>query len=106
MQNIPSSVVHVVTGDAVALCPFGLNNYVVGVSPQIFPTWCALPKVRPMAFLAVAPGHSAPGAGQTFQMALVGPTPRTYISVSGGLSRHYNWGGSATPGAAFIMWED
>lgn len=106
LQRTPVESVQSYTGADIAHTPFGLVGYTVGVSPQIFPTWCALPKVKPMAFLAVAPAGSSPNAGQTFQMALVGATARTYMSFGPTLGRNFNTSTSNIPGHNFILWED
>lgn len=106
LQRIPAESSQTYSGVDIAHLPFSLAGYSVGVSPQIFPTWCALPKVRPMAFLAVAPAASSPNAGQTFQMAVVGATARTYMSIGVCLARHFYTSVSSTPGHSFILWED
>lgn len=105
-SRAPIESVQTYSGADVAHTPFGLAGYSVGVSPQIFPTWCALPKIKPMAFLAVAPAGSSPNAGQTFQMALVGATARTYMSFGPTLGRQFYTSTGSTPGHSFILWED
>lgn len=106
IYRTPVESVQSYTGPDIAHTPFGLAGYTVGVSPQIFPTWCALPKIKPMAFLAVAPAGGSPNAGQTFQMAVVGSTARTYMSFGATLGRHFHTTTSGVPGHSFILWED
>lgn len=105
LKFIPTLTVATLTGTLTGHIPGGLVEYTVGASPQIFPTWVALPKVRPMAFLAAAPIAGAPGIGQTFQMAVVGTQPRTYISVGSSLSAHF-YSSPALQGISFFLWED
>lgn len=102
-QFLPTVSAAIVGADTVALLPLGLASYVVGTSPQVFPTWVALPKVRPMNFFAVGPYAGSPGVGQTFSMAVVGTQSRTYICIGAAVGRHFYPSLSST---AYIMWED
>lgn len=106
IQRVPVVSIRTMRGGDICHLPFGLADYFVGASPQIFPVWCALPKVRPMAFMAVAPSASAPGAGQSFGMAIVGAQQRTYMSVGSVFGRHYNTSVANTPCTSFVLWED
>lgn len=106
MQLLPVQALRVMRGSDVSHTPFGLADYLVGASPQIFPTWVALPKVRPMAFLGVSPMASSPPAGQQFEIAMVGTTPRAYMSVGGGLGRNFSTSASSLAAHSFVMWED
>jgi hypothetical protein len=105
LKFIPTLSVAALSGLQTGYVPGGLLEYTVGASPQIFPTWVSLPKVRPMAFLAAAPLAGAPGIGQTFQMAVVGTQPRTYICVGSSLSANF-YSLPALQGVSFFMWED
>lgn len=102
-QFLPTLVVRTPLADSLALLPFGLSDYVVGTSPQVFPTWVALPKVRPMNFFAVGPNAGSPGVGQTFSMAIVGTQARTYINIGGAIGRHFYPQLACT---GYIMWEE
>jgi len=103
VQFLPTLVVRSPSADTLALLPLGLTDYMVGTSPQVFPTWVALPKVRPMNFFAVGPNAGSPGVGQTFSMAVVGTQARTYICIGGAVGRHFYPSLACT---AYIMWED
>lgn len=104
-QRVPAEVILSMPGTEVSQTPFSLAGYSVGVSPQIFPLWCAIPRVKPMAFLGVAPATSSPSAGQTFQMAIVGAQPRTYMSIGSSIGRHF-YNASSPAANSFILWED
>lgn len=95
----------VLDGTAIGFLPGQLTDSRVGLAPQVFPHWIMLPKQRPMAFSAsFVRGEIS--TGQQFSMALVGSTPRNYISIGSILG-----GTMYTPAAAgqsntCILWED
>lgn len=106
VQRQPILSTLALSGVDVAHLPFGLASYTVGVSPQVFPVWCATPKVKPMAFLAVGHANGSPVAGQTFSMAVVGAQAKTYIGLGYALGRHFQTSQSSAAGVSFVMWED
>ena len=64
--------------------PGSLTNSLVGADFQAFVNWAAYPAVRPtMGVVTVVPSELASPVYTTFQTAVVGSTPRTYISLGG-----------------------
>ncbi|MGR4895036.1 hypothetical protein ACIPR8_07140 [Stenotrophomonas sp. LARHCG68] len=70
------------TGGALGFVPFAVTDSKVGLSPQLPLHFVPLPKWRPL----VGTASNIAGEvteGQTFEAALVGTVPRTYIGLGG-----------------------
>jgi hypothetical protein len=99
-----STVLNTLDGADIGLIPGRITSSLVGLDPQIFLTWQALPKMRPNVGLATYI-KSEIADGTEFDVALVGSTPRHYVAVGNALRRCAYRGSSVVVGAA-LLWED
>ena len=88
------------TGDYCAV-PHGITSSLVGADSQAFVHWTAMPRVYPVMPLCTVVSTEVP-TGSTFDVALVGATPRTYLALDPAVR------GAATGGATYklaMLWE-
>ena len=104
INYVTSTVNNAVTGIDIGFMPSQMASSVVGVDPQIFLHWVALPKMSPMVGSATYI-LSEVGLNSEFDLALVGTTPRHYLAVGNSLRKTAYNGGAAVLGTA-ILWED
>lgn len=91
-------------GADLGIVPMRATSSLVGFDPQVFLTWMMLPKMTPNVGTCVYLKSEA-AAGVEFDLALVGTTPRHYITVGNALRSLCYHGGSAIRHAA-MLWED
>lgn len=86
----------------IGFVPGGITDGRVGLSPQVFPHWIALPKQAPLVGSAGAVrGEIA--QGQEFTMTLVGGAARNYINVGTAFSSTL----AGVPNTdTILLWED
>ena len=79
VYDVATGYVTVSTANMACVAPFGITNTLVGTDYQVFLNWSILPRVYPL-FASCHVVKAEIGYGTTFTAALVGSTPRTYIS--------------------------
>ena len=104
IKYVTSTVNNVVTGADIGFMPSQMTTSVVGVDPQIFLHWIALPKMSPLVGTATYI-LSEVGLNTEFDLALVGTTPRHYLAV-GNSFRKTAYNGSVTVLGTAILWEN
>lgn len=82
--------------------PYNLTDTRVGLDPQVFMHWTALPKMKPLVGTATYV-NSEIALGTQFSLALVGVTPRNYVSI--GINLGQSASASPQMGTA-MLWED
>lgn len=102
--NFVTSSASLTDGNDLAVIPGRLNSSLVGLDPQIFTTWMAIPKMRANIGTGAHVGTEVP-IGAEFDLALVGSTPRHYIGVGSAL-RCCAYHGGGTVRGAVMLWED
>lgn len=82
--------------------PYNLSDTRVGLDPQVFMHWTALPKMKPLVASATYLNTEI-ALGTQFSLALVGVTPRNYL----GVGINFGQSASGSPQMALAMlWED
>lgn len=99
-----SQVTNTMDGNDLGIIPMRLTSSLVGLDPQIFLTWMALPKMTPNIGTCVYIKAEVPN-GTEFDLALVGTTPRHYIAVGNAVRSLCFHGAGIVRGAA-MLWED
>lgn len=104
LARFPAPAVAVsMTTDDIAHLPGNRIQYNVGNSPQVCPMWVAMPKVRALPGMLCGPA-GATNIGDTFELAVVGPTPRTYMCVGSAMGRQY-YSGQTINSISHLLWE-